>query len=357
MSAIHQLVAGYANGDAISNEARMLRITFRQWGYSSEIFCDPVSTTPTLRNDSRPLTELSKEITPQDTVLLHLSMGTDANRVFADLRCKKVLLYHNITPPHFFKAVNPRTARLLELGRRHMHELADCADINLADSHFNAAELMQAGYGNVNVFPLLLNLDTIQTPPDRKLMKNLAGIRFMLFVGRCAPNKRIEDLVSLTEWTRSAVDPEIRFFHVGSWAGTEPYQALIRAMASNIGENAFVFAGAVTQAELSAYYHSASLFVSMSEHEGFCIPVIESMVQNLPVLAYSAGAVPETMDGAGVLFHSKKYDALAEMCGELIDNSSLRSSVINKQQERIERYRQLSLTDDLRKMLTPLLQD
>ncbi len=355
MTAIHQLVAGYANGDAISNEARMLRTVFRSWGCNAEIFCDPAATTPALRRDALPPGILNDGLQPNDIVLLHLSMGCDANLLFKKLPCRKVIIYHNITPAHYFKAVNPATAHRLELGRSHLKALAGCAEINLADSRFNAAEMSSAGYSNVSVFPLMLDMSAIRTAPDRRMLGRLAGSRHILFVGRCAPNKRIEDLVSLTMWLRTAVDPAIRLLHAGSWAGTESYYSLVRAKARETGVDTALFTGSVTQAQLSACFHSAELFVCMSEHEGFCIPVLESMMQDVPVMAYAAGAVPETMDGAGVLFHKKDFAAVAEMAAEIMTNNKLRDSLLAKQRARVERYFNRNLAAELQMLLAPLL--
>lgn len=355
MSAIHQLVAGYANGDAISNEARMLRTVFRGWGCNAEIFCEQMATTPSLRKDALPFEKLTEGLQANDIVLLHLSMGCDANLLFKNIACRKIILYHNITPAHYFKAVNPATARRLELGRCHLKELAGCAEINLADSRFNAEEMSTAGYRDVKIFPLMLDMSSIRTAPDRRMLGKLAGHRHILFVGRCAPNKRIEDLVSLTTWLRTSVDPAIRLLHAGSWAGTESYYSLVRAKARETGADTALFTGSVTQAQLSACFHSAELFVCMSEHEGFCIPVLESMMQNVPVMAFAAGAVPETMDGAGVLFRKKDFAVVAEMAAEIMSNSQLRESVLTKQRERVERYFNRNLAAELQNLLAPML--
>jgi glycosyltransferase involved in cell wall biosynthesis len=175
-------------------------------------------------------------------------------------------------------------------------------------------------------------------------------------VGRCAPNKRIDDLLNAFAYFQAGVQPESRLIHVGSFAGTERYYYLLLTRVREMGLNNVHFAGAVPQAELNAYYACAHVFLCMSEHEGFCIPLIESMVHDVPVLAYAAGAVPETLDGAGVLFRDKAFDLVSEMMARLSEDSGLRAAVIAGQRNRLERYRARDLAAELAKHLAPLLE-
>jgi glycosyltransferase involved in cell wall biosynthesis len=143
--------------------------------------------------------------------------------------------------------------------------------------------------------------------------------------------------------------------HVGSYTGLERYQALIQALARRLGIQNDVFAGSVGQPELNAYYAGAHLFLGMSEHEGFCIPLIESMVHDLPVLAFAAGAAPETLAGAGVLFREKRWDNIAEMMGLVTKDRDLRAAIILKQRERLRRYEGRNLADELKGILLPVI--
>ena len=151
------------------------------------------------------------------------------------------------------------------------------------------------------------------------------------------------------------VEPASRLIHVGSFAGVERYYYLVMAQARELGLENVYFAGSVPQDQLNAYYAISDLFLCMSEHEGFCIPLIESMVHDLPVLAYAAAAVPETLNGAGVLFAEKKYEYIAEMMGVLTFDTDVRKAVLHKQRERLQQYRNRNLENELRELLTPLL--
>ena len=354
MAAIHQLVAGFSKGDAISDEARTLQGIFRRWGYESTIFTEAHCIHPELRREADDIRGLHP--TPGDVVLLHLSIGSAVNVRFAGLDCRRVILYHNITPPGYFTIFHPQTAEKLRQGREQMAALAGAADINLADSRFNAAELVQAGYTDVRVLPLVIDFRRLDVRPDPTVMEAYRdGIPNVLFVGRCAPNKCIDDLIRLFAVYQRNLRPPSRLLHVGSFTGMEAYHGLCRIQARNLGLSEVHFLGSVSRAQLAACYRVADVFLSASEHEGFCIPLLESMHFDVPVIAFAAGAVPETMDGAGILYRDKSPAPVAEMLDRLVADPALRQAVIAGQRARLRRYHALNLEDAMRARLTPVL--
>lgn len=356
MAAIHQFVAGFSHGDAISNEALVMRRVFRSWGYASEIFCEARRILPELRAEAKDAAAYRDAASPDDVGLLHLSVGSDVNDLFADLPCRKAILYHNITPPEYFRGIQEQIGSLLARGREQMRRLAGKAQVVMADSAFNAAELAELGYGEAHVLPLVLDLARLRERPHRGTMKKYGdGLVNVLFVGRCVPNKRLEDILSAFYYFQKYVEPASRFVHAGSFAGTEQYHALLLTLLRDLQLQNVDLIGAVRQDELNACYRTAHLFLSMSEHEGFGIPIIESMVHDVPVLAYAAGAVPETLDGAGALFHEKDFAAVAEMMGRMVKDQALRDAVIRGQRERLARYESRNLEQELRTHLAPLL--
>ena len=356
MAAIHQFVAGFSNGDAISNEARVLRNIFRGWGFASDIFCETRRILPELRREVQDASAFASVCRPEDIVLLHLSIGSVVNEVFASLNCRKAILYHNITPMHFFQTVNRQTAMILARGREQTRALAGAAAVNMADSAFNAAELAELGFRDVRVLPLLLDLDMLRSKPDAAMLAHFRDNKTnVLFVGRCVPNKRIEDAIMAFHSFQRTVEPNSRFIHAGSYAGTERYYYALQTMVKELALRDCMLIGAVTQAQLNALYGAADLFLCMSEHEGFCIPLLEAMQHDVPVLAYAAGAVPETLDGAGVLVREKNYPQIAEMMGKLKNDAAFRGAVQCGQQERLNRYRSRNLEQELRAHLEPLL--
>jgi glycosyltransferase involved in cell wall biosynthesis len=354
--ALHQLVAVYSNGDAISNEARTLRSWFRSWGFRSEIYCESARILPELRRDARDISRFLEETGPEDVVMLHLSIGSDVNDLFPRTRARKVIRYHNVTPAHFFRAVDDHLAHLLARGRSQMESLSGVADLNLADSAYNASELVEAGYGEVHVLPLALELRRLEADPDPEVLaKYRDGKLNVLFVGRCVPNKRLEDLLYAHYYLQNYHQPNSRLIHVGSFAGTEPYLAMLQSIRRDLGLTHVDFVGSVPESHLCAYYQLADVFLCMSEHEGFGIPLLEAMQAGLPVMAYDSAAVAETMDGAGVLFSGKLFDEIAAWIPRLAEPGPLRENILVQQRARLQRYEDQQIEKTLIRLLGPLL--
>ncbi len=356
MRAIHQLVAGFANGDAISNEVRVFRDLFRSWGCESQIYSEHKRILPELRHEARDLAARRDDFRADDIVLLHLSIGSDVNDLFATLPGRKAILYHNITPPDSFYGVQEQTAHILARGRQQARALAGTAEIVMADSHFNAEEIAAMGHPNPQVLPLMLDFSRLRNKADRRVLRQYRdGLVNVLFVGRCAPNKRLEDLLNAFYYFQRYIQPASRLIHVGSTAGMEPYYALLLTRARDLQLRNVDIVGAVSQEELIAFYQVSRVFLCLSDHEGFCIPLLEAMVHDVPVVAHAAGAVPETLDGAGVLLREKRFDLIAEVLGRVTEDEPLRAAILHGQRERLARYEQQDLAAALKRYLAPLL--
>lgn len=356
MPSIHQLVAGFSRGDAISNEAMVMRSLFRSWGYDSDIYCERRRILPELRAEARELDALESTCQPDDLALLHLSIGSPANETFPRLACRKALLYHNITPPAYFSLIQPSTAAELARGRVQAAALAGAAGVNLADSAFNAGELAAWGYPPAAVFPLFLDFSRLGGAPDRAILRRFGdGRTNILFVGRCAPNKKIEDVVAAFACYQKGINRNSRLILAGSFAGTERYHRLLLSLVRDLRLEEVVFTGSIPQGQLNACYRSAHLFLCMSEHEGFCIPLVEALVHRVPVLAHAAAAVPETLGGAGVLFHEKHPATVAEMMARMVDDGELRRAILARQDARLAEFKARDLAAELRRHLAPVL--
>ncbi len=353
MQAIHQLVAGFTVGDAISNEALALQNMFKSWGYTSEVFCEKRKVNGAIRCMVKDVSEILPNISEEDIIVLHLSIGAFVNELFTNLPCKKVVRFHNITPPPFFRGINEVVAAQSELGYKQLDLIANCAMKAIAVSSFNAAELKKRGYTNVDVIPLLVEDKILFPDPDADILQQLNkdGYYNVIFVGRGAPNKRIEDLLCFFHYLQLGYEGKFRFFHIGSYIGFERYQMYIEAMSKRLGLKNCVFTGPVTQNELAAYYKTAHLFLSMSEHEGFCVPLLESMAYQVPVMAYASSAIPDTLNGAGVLFFEKNWQVLAEMAYIIMKDEHMRSSIIQLQNKRWQDYKAIPIEQLWRKAL------
>jgi glycosyltransferase involved in cell wall biosynthesis len=332
---VHQWVPAAHRGDAIGDSARRVRGMIRAAGHRSDIFAMTID--DSLRDDVRPFED--PESRSGDITIFHFALPSPMTQAFAGLRGTRVLQYHNVTPAAFFAPYDPQLFRLASLGRQELRTLAGKVDLALGDSEFNRQELEELGFSPTGVLPIAVDTARITAAPRSPALEKILGdgLINILFVGRIVPNKRIEDHIRLAELYKRYVDSYYRFIFVGRYDGVPRYYAAIRAMILQYRmlPERFVFTGAVSDEDLAAYYRWADVYVSLSEHEGFCVPLVEAMATDVPVLAYAAGAVPETLGGAGVLFAPKDLELAAELTGTLVYDRAVRHAVLEGQRKRL----------------------
>ena len=332
---INQWVPAAHRGDAIGDSARRVREMLRAAGHQSDLYA--LSIDDDLREDVRPFSE--PDARSGDVTMFHFALPSPMTEAFAEVGGVRVLQYHNITPARFFAPYDAGMFRLAALGRRELATLAGRVDLALGDSEFNRQELESLGFERTGVLPIAVNTERITGAPRRPALEKILadGLINFLFVGRIVPNKRIEDHIRLAEVYKRNVDSHYRFIFVGRHDGLPRYYAQIRALmvAYEMLPDRFWFTGPVPDEDLAAFYRWADVYVSLSEHEGFCVPLVEAMAADVPVLAYAAGAVPETLGGAGVLFTPKDLELAAEAMGMLVYDRPFRDSVISGQRRRL----------------------
>jgi L-malate glycosyltransferase len=352
---VHQLLAALSYGDAVSNDALAIQAHLRAAGFVSEIFAEHAH--PRMARRCRPLWDYRQVSSPETVCLFHFAIGSGAGRFIRHAPDRLVTRYHNITPPEFFAGFLPHLARQCHQGRRELRAFAPRTELALGVSEFNRAELQAAGFRRTGVMGVPLDLDTLRagacSPSVRRLYAD--GRTNLLFVGRIIPNKKIEDLLRVFAVYQRSIDPASRLLLVGDHWGYEPYLLRLQELARALALEDVVFTGQVEDDELRAYYEAASVYVSMSEHEGFCVPLLEAMAFGRPVAAYDAGAVAETMGGAGVLMGSKEPAMVAELLHRLAREGPLRRSVLEGQKRRLDRLRATDPRARLLESLAPVL--
>ena len=349
---INQWVPAAHRGDAIGDSARTVRDMLRARGYASDLFALTID--DDLRGDVLPFADAAAA--RGDVTIFHFALPSPMTEAFARLRGARVLQYHNITPAYFFAAYAPGLFRLAALGRRELQSLAGRVDLALGDSEFNRRELADLGFTRTGVFPIAVDTARITAAPRRPALEKILGdgLINILFVGRIVPNKRIEDHVRLAEIYKRYVDSYYRFVFVGRYDGVPSYYAQVRALVAEFKmlPDRFWFTGPVPNEDLGAYYRWADAYVSLSEHEGFCVPLVEAMAADVPILAYAAGAVPETLGGAGLLFAPKDLEVAAEMLGMLVYDRALRAQVLAGQRRRLADFSPARIDARLAELVT-----
>ena len=344
---INQWVPAAHKGDAIGDSARRVRTLLQTMGHQSELYALTID--DELRDDVRPFADRSAA--RGDVTIFHYALPSPMTAAFAALPGGRVLQYHNVTPAHYFAAYDPALFRLASLGREELATLVGRVDLALGDSNYNRQELEALGFARTGVFPIAVDTERINRPVHRPTLESILddGLVNFLFVGRIAPNKKIEDHIRLAEVYKRNIDAYYRFIFVGRYDVVPRYYSMIRALMAEFRllNDRFLFTGAIPDEELAIYYRHAAVYISLSEHEGFCVPLVEAMAADVPVLAFSAAAVPDTLGGAGVQFAPKDLEYAAELLGALAFDDGLRADVIAGQRRRLEDFGDARIRRDL----------
>ncbi|MBI4301397.1 MAG: glycosyltransferase [Chloroflexi bacterium] len=334
----HQVLEAALPGDAIFHTAQIIRQWANERGYKSQIWANHIH--PQVRREVRPLWhQINNGM--GNIFMYHFGLSGEATQYVKKLQesgSRVILFYYDFTPAHFFKYEDPMLYNKLKLAEEELHELSLLTEKALAISEYSMKDLTALDFTEVGIVPPVVLNERWDAPPDSKILKRYAdGKVNWLFVGRIAPNKRQEDIIK-TFYYYKRLNPDSRLLLVGSLGTTQVYYRWLLDLVEYLGLSDVHFCGHVTQPELNAYYQVANAFVSMSEHEGFCVPLIESMYFDVPVIAYKAAAVPETLGEAGILIKQKDFPAVAELIHLLLEDETLRKQIIEGQRERLKAY-------------------
>jgi L-malate glycosyltransferase len=334
--AVHQVLATLGYGDAIGHEVLGIQRVLRAAGYESDIFVETAD--PRLESLTRDYRELVDATHPDNLLLHHFSIGSKASRTAYALPDRMALIYHNITPPEYFAGVHRTLARQCFRGRREIHAYVDRCDIALGDSEFNRQDLEAMGFPRTAVLPVIPDLAHLDERADWFVAHQFDDDwTNVLFVGRVITNKRIEDVIRCFHAYHTRFNPRSRLIIAGVFGIFEQYFSALTHLVNELGLSHVHFTGHVSDAELIAYYEVADLFLCASEHEGFCVPLIEAFYKQVPVLAYAATAVPATMDGAGVLFDTKDPWHVAALMDGILSSPDLQDAIVREQLRAVER--------------------
>ncbi len=332
-----QILGSLAFGDAIGNHAVALKRLLRGAEYQTELYAQAID--PRLsRGIARPLRQL-RNLKEDDIIIYHMSSGCPLNMQLKQWKGRKLLMYHNITPPRFFQPYDTAAAAGLQHGLEQAGHLMNCVEYCVTMSKFSRQDLIEIGYSPAKIWVMpacLIPFEDYAQPPDEDMLKKYADEwANILFVGRLAPNKKQEDAIRAFAYYKKHIHRKARLFLVGS-AAIPSYAGLLKRYVDALGVEDVIFPGHINFAQLIALYRSASVFLCMSEHEGFCVPLAEAMYFDVPVLAYCAAAVPETLGGSGVLLDSKEPPLTALWMDRLISDRPLREHILQGQRERLK---------------------
>ncbi len=331
-----QLLTTLRYGDGVGNDALALDGLLKKNGYDTMIYAENI--------DARIAPETARyfdkmpRLGRNDVILYHLSTGTQLNYKLPGLRGRKIIIYHNNTPPQWFAPYDRKAENLAVHGIKGIEYLAGTAQYCLADSAFNKEDLLQKGYRcRIDVLPILIPFDDYRKTPDAGILKKYRGGGYtnIVFTGRIAPNKRQEDVIEAFFYYKKYYNPKSRLFLVGSYKGMERYYGRLRDYVERLGVKDVHFTGHISFSAILAYYALADVFLCMSGHEGFCIPLLEAMSFDIPVVACCETAVTETLGGSGIGMKERNTLLAAGLMDRVVTDREFRERVLETQRERL----------------------
>jgi L-malate glycosyltransferase len=350
----HQFVTALSYGDAIGDYTLEIQRILRKNGYQSEIYSEIVH--PRMAQHVLPM--LDYEFHQGDDVLMiiHFSIGSELGLFIPYCRGKKMLIYHNITPFQWFVDVNSLLAYQCLVGRSQLKKLKEYCPLGMADSEYNRQELEHLGFERTGVLPIRLNFEKFNGVADPVTMDLYDDHRTNIIVlGRVIPNKKLEDCLKTFAYYQKYINPLSRLIFVGLAGGFERYQFALRNMVTDLGAQEVVFTGHIPFEDILAYMRLADALLIMSEHEGFCVPLLEGFYMNVPVLAWDACAIPYTAGEGAILVNGEKnYARIGEMLHKLCSDSKLRAEILAAQQKQLSKQAEFPFEETLLNSLEEL---
>lgn len=356
MAEIHQLVPALHHGDAIGDSAIMIRNFLRRTGHASHIYAYDID--EAVAHEAIAFRKSQPELTPNDILILHFALPSGMSDFLKQTAAKKAIIYHNITPAYFWLPFDRALVHLATEARKQLQELSHCTHRAAGDSEYNRQELERLHYKSSCVLPIFVDQQRYRVQPSEFVQKTIEdGLFNFLCVGRIAPNKKIEDVIRLYFFYKRFCTPLARLIFVGKTNVVPAYYSALKELTMRYGlmPDDVLFTGHVDWRELVAYYKAAHVLVSMSAHEGFCVPLIEAMICDTPILAYKKTAIPYTLGDAGIQFEEKNYPELAAVAHRLREDSAFRSRILQGQREQLKRYGKDEIEKAIQDFLSPLL--
>ncbi len=337
---IIQVLTTISYGDAVGNDTLAIDKILKELGFETGIYAEnigkriPKGVAFTIDD----IPQLDKD----DIIIYHLSTGSELNYKLSGYNGRKLVVFHNITPSNYFIGYNNILWNLCKSGLAGAKYLSDKVDYALADSSFNRDNLIDMEYNcKIDILPIIIPFEDYNKNPNQDIIKKYSddGYVNILFTGRIAPNKCQEDIVAAFYQYHTKYNPKSRLFLVGNYEGLEKYYNHLKEYASMLGiEDYVVFSGHIPFDEILAYYHIADLFLCMSEHEGFCVPLVEAMYFDIPIVAFDSSAIGDTLGGSGIMVKEKNPVETAGLIDYIFTHEDIKEKILRNQRERLEYF-------------------
>jgi len=336
--AIHQFHSGSGYGDAITNSMFIIRKILREAGFKSDIYVEHIA----IEFQDELISYKNYKSTFNQVLIIHHSMGHDLDEWITSLKDRIILVYHNITPSKFFPE-GSLVYHYAQKGREQLKNFKNLVHGAIAVSEFNESELRTLGYKETITIPLLLDTQSIKSHPwNKQLYDKLKSEKCfnILFVGRIVENKCQHDLIEIIKILNDLGHRKSKLYLVGGITSNSYFENLKKLISEYNLNQHVIFTGKVIYEDLYAYYRAADIFLCMSEHEGFCVPLVEAMLFDVPVIAYDSpeSNIRNTLNDGGFLFKEKNYEEIAGLICLLQENRRLRRYILKQQRKALKIY-------------------
>ncbi len=333
-----QVVASLNFGDAVGNDVLAMKQALEEEGYVTAVYAGSINMN--IRQNGVFHLSYLPELKKEDIVIYHFASSDSFAENIKQLKCKIVLRYHNVTPPKYFCDFDPNSENITKKALLQVRNLSEAVTSVMTVSEFNKQDLLAMHYQcPMDVVPILIPFSDYEQKPERKVLEQYKdGRTNIIFVGRGAPNKKIEDVIRCFLAYKRRYDAKARLFLIGNYDKSGSYFAYLQQLLRKEHTKDVIFPGHISFAEILAYYRIANVFLCMSEHEGFCVPLVEAMFFDVPIVAYRASAISETLGKAGILLDSKEPDVAAFEIDRIVSDREAAAQLILLGRERLKDF-------------------
>lgn len=338
LKAIYQLLPTLVAGDAIGDNALMLHRLWQKSGIEARLY----AVSSTLGRNVRPPNYLPMQLTDREALVYHHSTGSQAATYFsAASGGTRILVYHNITPPELLSHA-PAIAACSHWGLEQLDDLAGHYDFAVADSRYNASQLAGA-FNNTAIIPLVPDQERtalLRAAAEKRVLSwpRLEREPTFLFVGRLIPHKRIEDVIKIFRTYQRSFSMAAKLKIVGPATEAPAYVSQLHEMIRQGNVRNVEFTGKLLGEDLANAYAAADMYLCTSRHEGFCLPLVEAMLAEVPVLTTNVGGIPDTVGTAALMFEGADIPGFVEAAHLLLTDQEARAKVIAAQMVQCQRF-------------------
>jgi len=350
-NSVHQFVSSFSPRDAVGKIVLSIRDILRNAGYNSDIYAETIHSE--LKKDAFLLSHYQKE-NSNDLLIYHHTFASDLVDYFSSQQNRIMLIYHNITPSHFFQGVDDVTAAGSNRGREQLKQLKNKVGIAICLSKYSETELKKTGFSNTVVIPALIDLKKNDYKKNNSLIDKFQDTTNIISVGRIAPHKKIEDLLKVFAYYNQCINHNSKLLIIGKYYESDPYFKWLQKIIHTLELKNVEFFNDISDDDLQSFYDVADIYIILSEHEGFCIPLVESMSHKVPILAYGAAAIPETLGNSGILLEEKNFEEIAETIGLIVEDKKIREKIIQSQNQRLESLDSIDIPSEFLKHIKNL---